>query len=204
MKGWSLIIFLVVCFDTSAQKFSSDEWHNGRIILTSNDTIVGKVRYNLESNTVIVNPARSKEQYAFNAQKLIYFDFTDALTGTFRQFIILPFDINNNNYEIPVFFEIVQEGQLSLLTRERIEKVVDNYSGYRSFSTDRLVQDYYFLKENGKIIKFDGKKRSLKYIFEPYYTEVREYIRERNLKLDRMTDLSRIVSYYNQLKLATE
>lgn len=200
IRYYLIFIFILVHVALLGQKFPHEEWHNGRVVLSSYDTIPGKIKYDLTNNVVQINPANTKELYAFSAHKLIYFDFTDALSDAFRQFVILPYDLKNNNYEIPVLLEIIREGPLSLFTRERIETEVDRFSSYRSFSRDRLVYDYYFLKENGDIISFDGKKRSLDTIFGSYTDEVKKFIKEEKLKLDRMTDLARIVAFYNQLK----
>ncbi|MGK7392661.1 MAG: hypothetical protein ACNS60_20065 [Candidatus Cyclobacteriaceae bacterium M2_1C_046] len=194
------IIFLLLIGPLAlvGQDFPHEEWHRGRIVLSSGDTIAGNLKYNFESNVVQLNPLNSKELYVFSAQKLIYFDFIDKLSKAFRQFIILPYDIKNNNYQIPVFFEIIRQGPLTLLTRERIEVVNDNFGPYRSYARERLVYDYYFLKENGNIVFFDGKKRSLNIIFGKHTAAIKDFIKEGNLKLDKMADLARIVTFYNQ------
>ena len=76
------------------------------------------------------------------------------------------------NYSVPVLFEIVIEGKLSLLLRERIvaESVSNNYfPSYYSYSmlprfqnnysyVNKVKYDYFLLQNNGQITKFSGKK----------------------------------------------
>lgn len=204
MKKTALtILFIVAALATQAQRFSQEVFHPGKVVLASNDTIVGHIQYNILTNVLQVVPKNrsGKDAVVFNSQQVLYFDFDDTtLKDMFRQFISIPFDINNNNYDTPVLFELLYQGRpMTVLSREWIEDKVYTQSAYRSFSREELVYKFYFLKGNGEIIEFDGKKRTLPRIFGSYTDAVENYIKQERLKLDRIGDVIKMTAYYNKL-----
>lgn len=203
MIKYLILTFLVVFFSFTsfAQRFSMEEWHDGRVILSEGDTIKGSINYDLKNNMIQLVPAGTKEAYALSAQSILYFDLIDKLTENYRQFVVLRYDINNNNYNVPVIFELLVEGELTLLAREKIELRTVNHPMYRAYSTRVIVYDYFFLQKNQKISLFSQKKRDLGQYVKPFEKQITEYIKDNNFQVDRMGDLARIVVYYNSLKL---
>lgn len=199
-KYFLVLVFFILQHTVTAQRFSKDEWHKGRVILTDGDTLSGRIKYDLQNNVIQLQLQNANENYAFSTHKIRTFEIIDNLIESYRRFVVLDYDLKNNNYKVPVFFEIIKEGNLTLLSRERLENYTESYNPYQTYTRLRLVYDYYFYDtKREKIILFDGKKRSLGPIFEPYSKEVKQYMKDDTLKPDKMADLARIVAYYNEL-----
>ncbi len=56
---------------------------------------------------------------AFNVNNLFFFEIYDETIRDYRQFYSLLYEVGYN-YNVPVLFEMMIEGKLSLLLRERI------------------------------------------------------------------------------------
>ena len=145
-----------------AQEFPSDFWHNGKLVLTSGDTLNGKLKYDLAKDLVQVEI--DNKIVTLGAQKTHYFEIFDVTTDSYRQFYSLPY-FTASGYKTPIFFEVVFEGRLTLLCREYQTKQTSHYNSYywtgNSYSRMVLAYEYYFLKSNGEFIYFTEKKRDL-------------------------------------------
>tara|TARA_Y100001980_G_C14146280_1_gene30808 strand:- start:86 stop:430 length:345 start_codon:yes stop_codon:yes gene_type:complete len=114
---------------------------------------------------------------------------------------------------VPVLFEMVIEGELSLLLREKIvaESVSNNYfPSYYSYSMipryqnnysyiNKIKYDYFFLNPKGKIYKFSGKKRELFQIMDKKSKEIKEYFNDKKINLKKMVDIVKVTNYYNKI-----
>jgi hypothetical protein len=117
----------------------------------------------------------------------------------YRKFFVLPYS-NASNYKSPFFFELLGEGDITLLSREFLEyKTVSN--AFYGASYARLVQtyQYYLLKDNGNIEDFRGNKNDLIGLMGTKGKVVDKYIKENRLDFDDKYDVARIVAYYNSL-----
>lgn len=196
---WLLGLWLVP-FSGYAQEFPFQVWHEGKIVLMSNDTLKGHIKYNLEGNVV---QYESKQQVkAFSSQQVLYFEIFDNIFETFRYFYSLPYYVQSN-YKTPILFEVLYEGPLTLLAREyTVEETVQHYSYYyrNHYSTrTRLAFDYFFLDMTGDIRKYTVKRSDLFEIMKKKEDEMRKFIKKNNLRIDRREDLVRAVAYYNSL-----
>ena len=198
-KYFLIFILLVASLQVAGQRFSMNEWHNGRVVVTEGDTIPGKLKYDFANNLVQLQAKGTNEVFALSAQKIVYLDFIDHLTKAFRQFYSLPYSLKRNNYDVPVLFEVSVQGPLTLLTRESIENRTYSYTPYRSYTSTVLVYSFFFLEENGEISHFDGRKKNLSNHIQPHEKEVFRYIKKNRLKTDEIFDLADIVIFYNNL-----
>jgi hypothetical protein len=203
-----VIGFLVSTF-ASAQEFPSEIWHNGKVVLLSEDTIVGQLKYDFQNDLVQVNIQNVLQTYG--ARKLLYFQLYDETIKTHRHFYALPYNVQPN-YKVPILFEALFEGKLSLLCREEIvTESMPNYNtypySYYSYpgnqyynqSRTRLKYTYYFLDQNGEIRMYNLKKNELMSFFPKYQQEVKQYIKKNKLEHDSIRDLVRLTAYYNAL-----
>ena len=203
-----LVLFLLIHLSVIAftQDFPSELWHNGKLVLLSEDTIIGKIKYDLQNDLVQINIRNVLQTYS--ARKILYFEIFDESIESYRHFYALPYNVQSN-YQIPLLFEVLYEGQLSLLCREEIvtESVPQyntypySYYGNNSYnqSRARLNYTYYFLDEKGGIKNYNMKKSELITFFKKRQQQVKQYIKKNNLKHDRMRDLVRVTAYYNAL-----
>jgi hypothetical protein len=117
----------------------------------------------------------------------------------YRQFFALPYS-SISGYKAPVFFELLEEGKMTLLSRESIEYRTYNSPYYMgSYTRLVLVYKYFFLDEKGNINEFTGNKSDLLEMMNRKSEEVEKYIKANRLKYDDKYDFAKIVAYYNSL-----
>ncbi len=201
IKQTLFLVFIISAFAVKAQEFPSEIWHKGMLVLVNEDTLVGKIKYNLDQELVQVES--DKKIYTFSGKKVFYFQIFDETVDSYREFYVLPYALVNQ-YETPIFFEVLVEGRLTLLCREKIiDKTVQDpnyinaYGSAISYSRKVLVYTYYFLDDKGIITKYSLKKKDLLKILAKRADKVDEYMRVNNLRADKRYDLSRIIAFYN-------
>jgi hypothetical protein len=194
------IAFVLVSFLANAQQqtWAFELWHEGKIILAEGDTLKGMVKYDMQQDLVQYTVLDRKAE-VFTARKVIFFEIFDETIHKYRRFFTLPF-ANSTGYRTPLFFELLEEGKMTLLARELL--VYKTYSSpYYLGSYQRLVLDhkYFFLKDDGTIEEFAGNKNDLLDLMGKRSDEVEKYMKTNRLRFDDKQDLSRIVAYYNSL-----
>ncbi len=178
------------------QNWPSERWYDGRVVLESGDTLRGLLKYDLQKD-LVQYAVKNDQPEAFTARKVLFFEIYDDNTHRYRRFFALPY-VSSPGYKAPIFFELLEEGKLTLLTREFLE-----YRFYNSMygSTGRYVLSYkyFFIKENGDIKEFDGNKVDLMSMMGNKSDEVDKFMRHNRLRLDDKDDFARVVDYYNSL-----
>ncbi len=204
--------FLTFCFSffiiisVHAQVFPSEVWHEGKAVLVNDDTLKGLIKYDIPGNTVQVK-MENEQVLAYSAQKLFYFEIYDEGIKSYRHFYALPYKVGEN-YSVPHVFEVLYEGKLTLLCRERVaqmerdRQIRGNSLAGTMPNDSRLILtfDFYFLEKDGTINLYEPKKRRLLSIMDRKYNEVKKYIKRNNLRYDHIRDLVRITAYYNALE----
>src|SRR5688572_280047 len=199
--GYFLSVFTLLFFlsvPVVAQQFPSDLWHEGKIILLEGDTLKGNIKYDLQQDLVQYGVADQRTT-AFSARKVLFFEIFDTSVRKYRQFFALPFT-TSSGYRAPVFFELLEEGKMTLLSRESVEYRTYSSPYYMgSYSRLVLVYKYYFLDEKGNIAEFTGNKNDLLNLMNKKSEEVEKYIKANKLRFDDKYDFAKIVAYYNSL-----
>ncbi len=192
------LVLVLVAAKAKAQEFPSDLWHHGMAVLVNEDTITGKVKYNLEKNLIQIES--QKKLYTYSSNRVFYFQIFDETIDSYREFYALPYALVNQ-YESPIFFEVLVEGKLTLLCREAIvSQAVNDNNPYRmslSYSRNVLIYTYYFLDDKGNITLYTKKKRDLLKALSRRANKIDEYMKTNRLRADKRHDLSRIISFYN-------
>lgn len=185
-----------------AQYFPSEYWHDGWLVSDENDTLRGEIKYDLPNDIVQV---RYRDRInTFSSRKIVYLEFYDKTTENYRQFYSLPYAVNYD-YKVPMLFELLYEGELSLLTREAVIQetvpAVQSYSlsGYNQ-TRQRLDYSFYFLDKKGNIRLYNGKKPELQDAMRDRWSEVKSFMKKNRLSPDKIRDLVRIVAFYNSVK----
>ena len=193
-----ILIVLISAGSVSAQQWPFEYWHEGKIVLETGDTLKGLVKYDLQQDLVQFNDRQEKIE-AFTARKVLYFEIFDVSVNRYRDFYTLPYAASGS-YRTPVFFELLSEGKMTLLTRESLEyRTFSSPYYYGSFTRLMLVYKYFLLEENGNIREFTGKKGELLNLMGNKADQVDRYIRSNRLKIEDRYDFAKIVSYYNSL-----
>jgi hypothetical protein len=202
-------MIVVLGFSAKAQssQFPSQIWHKGQIVTVNGQVYQGMVKYDLENNVVQL---QDQSIDTFGASNVSHFEIFDETYGGIRTFFTLPYALTGD-YETPVFFEILTEGdEIVLLCREHI--VLDNRGmgmygpmamnplwGPQTGGVYKLAFNYYFILE-GKIQKYSLKKKELLDILGDRSDEIDLFMRKNRLSHDKRGDLLRITAYYNQIK----
>ena len=200
MRNLVSCIFLFCSVAVFSQRFSSEVFHEGFLVTSDRDTVKGNLKYDLEANILtVIDKGRTK---SFSSHKVFYFEIFDKVLNNYRQFYSIPYTVNVG-YKIPVFFELVYEGKLSLMTREHlITQTVNNTSAYwGGGAANQLVLKYsfYFMDNEGKITYFTGKKKDLLLFMSKKQSDVKKFIKDNRLDTDEMADLVRITAFYNSI-----
>ncbi|MFT6867671.1 MAG: hypothetical protein ACJA08_002515 [Cyclobacteriaceae bacterium] len=192
----SLLLFAIVC---RAQNFSSEVWHDGYAVTVEQDTIRGFIKYDMVSNIILVS--RNNVVQSFSSHKVFYVQIFDKLVENYRQFYSIPYSVNFD-YEVPILFEVLYEGPLSLLSREAITtETVNSASGLygNSFMREVVNYSYYFLDKQGKIDFFSGRKADLLEIMAKKQSQITNFIKKNKMDTGNIRDLIRITAFYNSL-----
>jgi len=193
----SAFLLFVLSLSAKAQQFPSDLWHDGKIVLLEGDTLRGSIKYDLQQDVIQFNS--NQQITAYSARKILFFEIFDNSERRYRQFFALPFS-SIAGYKAPVFFELLEEGKMTLLSRESIEYRTYNSPYYMgSYTRLVLVYKYFFLDEKGNINEFTGNKNDLLELMNKKSDEVEKYIKANRLKYDDKYDFAKIVAYYNSL-----
>ncbi len=199
-----LFIFLVLLFgeNSFAQEFSRDYWHNGEVDLFSGDTFKGKLKYDLEKDNIVIQTEEGVIK-SFSSQKVQGFQFFDALLRLPRYFHTLPFE-KRISYSSPVFFELLSEGELNLLNREKITQRSIYYPSFAGGWTSTvfvLEDDYYILdQKTEKVMAFDPNTQDISQFMTSKRTEVQDFIRNNRIRTNEKMGLIRVFEFYNQKK----
>lgn len=195
--GLLLVLLLAVSITTPAQKSPFDTWHEGKIVLTSADTLTGLVRYDLRQDLVHFTDRRNNAVYT--AQKVLFFEIFDVSLTGYRTFFALPYS-TATGYRTPVFFELLEDGKLTLLSREYFEeRRYHSPHMMGSYSVQVVVDRFYFFTERGEVEEFSGNRNDLFRRMGSRSSDVEEFVRQNRLRLDEKPDLRRAVAFYNSL-----
>lgn len=206
MKRIVALLFITLTIGAHAQirsaagrQWPMELWHDGKIVLLDGDTLKGKVKYDLQQETVQFNTSDQRIE-AFSARKVLFFEIFDITVNRYRQFFALPFSATSS-YRVPTFFELLEEGKLTLLSREALEYRTTTSSSYYggTYTTIQMVYSYFFLDESGDIKQFIGNKNDLLDLMGPKADAVEKYMRANRLSYDDKYDFAKIITYYNSL-----
>jgi hypothetical protein len=202
VKGYSTFLYTVglilICTFSYAQKWPFELWHEGKVILMEGDTLKGMIKYDLQQDLVQYSYKNGKPE-VYTARKVLFFEIFDVTVNKYRQFFALPYAASSS-YKAPIFFELLEEGKMTLLAREFLEyKTYNSPYYFGSYSKLVLSYKYFFLKEDGSISEFIGNKNDLLNMMNTKADEIEKYIKTNRLKFDNKRDLAKIVAYYNSL-----
>jgi hypothetical protein len=202
LRGKLLIILLIVvspCLELHGQQqqFPSDFWHQGKLVLEGGDTLRGQIKYNLQNDLVQLQVNGRLE--TFTPRKAVFFEIFDQSVRKYRQFYSLPY-AGDLQYKTPVFFELMEEGKMTLLCRENLEyKTYSSGYYYGSYTRLVLVNHFFFLKEDGSITRFSGNKNDLLDLMGDKSEQVKRFIKANKIGMDNKYGFAAAVEYYNSL-----
>lgn len=198
MRSVFFVCLLVFGWVATAQ-FSKDVWHEGYLVTVDEDTIRGELKYDQDAN--VVQLIRNNVVKTFSSHTIFYFEIFDKIVQNYRQFYSIPYNVRYD-YQIPILFELLYEGPLSLLARETIvHETINTNSAYwgTGVMRDRVAYTFYFLDKNGKMQEYNGKKPDLLHIMAKKSTQVKSFIKKNRLNITETRDIIRITAFYNSI-----
>jgi hypothetical protein len=202
----ALLLGLFWAGQAMSQTFSKDVWHDGEIELFSGETLRGKLKYDLETNSLQVTLDGGLKSYSsFQVES---FQFYDAVVKAPRSFYTLPYE-RSADYQSPVFFELLADGDaLSLLTRENIVQRMTAPVGMWGWGMRPMgmsvpvVEDVFFVldKDKEKVVKLAEAKDGLLGFMVGHTEEMEHYIKKNRLQLNQREGLVLAINHYNSLK----
>ena len=184
-------------------------------VLTTGDTIKGKIKYNLQEEVIQIE---NKDKVAtFNAAQLTYFEVKPDRLREERVFYSIPLR-NKAGYFQPRFYELMSQGEVSLLGREYIAVVTQagNTSFIRpmnssfasivmsSANTRKFMAYKLFLANSkGDVIPLGETVKSTVNAFGNNKGNLRKFIKEQEMTLLNVFDFVKLVKYYNQLSASS-
>lgn len=198
MKPVVLIILLTLALQNAfTQHFPSDMWHEGKLVLVSEETLAGKIKYDQIKGIVQIEVG--EKILTYSAKSIFHFEIFDISSESYREFYVLPYGLVTS-YKIPVIFEVLVEGNLTLLSREYIvTKNIQDAFSIGSYSREVLIYDYFFLDKQGGITKYTMKKKDLYNELYKREKQVVEFMKMNKLHHDKRNDLVRVIAFYNAL-----
>lgn len=195
--------FFVISNSVHAQ-WAFELWHEGRVVLETGDTLRGQVKYDLQQDLIQFQNKKETVE-ALTARKVVFCEIFDKTVGQYRQFYSIPYS-TTSGYKTPVFFELIGEGKLTVLCRERLESQTSSSPYYygSTYSRTVLVNKYYLLKENMEITEMSTRKADFLHLLGKHAEDMNDYMKDNKLKLDDKQDLIKIVNYYNSLFKTTK
>lgn len=65
MRRFCFIVLSILIFsNANSQEFPSEMWHNGKVVLLSEDTITGQLKYDFQNDLVQVNVQNILQTYS--------------------------------------------------------------------------------------------------------------------------------------------
>ena len=208
IRSSAIVFFLFASINSIlAQKLPPNVFHQGYVVRNEGDTIRGKLKYDFESNLIQIKLIDGRT-ISLSSQQILNLGFQDEFFNRVRTFYSIPYALSSN-IENPIFFEILSEGPITLMTREYIVMQSNNnynspfYRGntaYRMGSDEVLTYDYFFLTKKGEIIEYQKKKKQFLEIFSKHAEEIKKLVKKENMRYDRQGDLVSLTNYYNKLE----
>ena len=197
---FALSLFVVISINTNAS--SDREWNEGVVVLDSREVIRGEV--NLSQKFDVLRVKHEGKIKSFPAGKIRQVSILDEDLDALRRYISLDRSGENKSYQ--QFYEVVIQGHIQLLAREKqykssIEMKTTRFFNKLTPSQQQVVEDQDFFFYDGKtLIPMDKFRKRVLPAFEKYFeSEIQTYIKEEKLNKNAPIDQVKITKYFNQL-----
>lgn len=209
-----IVLFLAItsALQVEAQEFPSQQWHPGAVHLTNDTYVTGQIKYDLEHDAVQVQVLGKTKTYS--SQQVASFKIRPKRQKSSRHFFTLPY-VNKTGYKSPRFFEVVVEGKATLLAREYTTTVSARNNTLRQnrriglndpsnrnlggYTRTVLAHRLYIVNLDGKIHELTGRKKDLFYVLEGHNDDLKKFIKDERIRIDKVNDMARLVGHYNAI-----
>lgn len=172
----------------------SDTWIPGVAKVTNGKVIKGlKYRYNVYRNQLYfqsdneiykISTPDSIDQVEFDGKKFVY-QKSDPLLGNKR------------------FLEVAVDGKAKLFINYYTEILPPNYNkalGSGSVNETIIIKKSFLIKVEGLLVVLDKKGKQFSVVFADKKPEITAFLKQENISCKEITDVEKVVNYYNSLK----
>jgi hypothetical protein len=200
-----------------AQQLDVQEWPNGQVILATGDTLYGSVVYH-QTEEVIRLIRQDGTNQAFTPVGVRSFTVTDDRSQYQKVFRSYFWNRGNDisDYQVPAFFEVLQEGPYTLVKREGISfrnqspsamyagygRYYDPYGTgyYPGYRSQPVIVDILFLyTPHQKIQALRNLRRDLEELYGNKSGAMKQFIKTHHLSYNDTGDVMKMIRYFNSL-----
>lgn len=216
MKYLILFFLISLSITTWAQRFPSEEWYVGEATLSNGEEVTGQIKYDLELEAIQVEINGKLNTY--NASQVVFFSIKPNEQRPKRLFYSLPFR-NETGYARPKFFEVITQGEVSLIAREYIATRTQGvqrrpwigatrydplFNPDPRWNTTPTVREFlayklFIVTPEGKITELGDSKKEVIRAFDRNHNDLKKYIKQEKLRMESIADVSMLVQYYNKI-----
>jgi hypothetical protein len=222
-RSWALvfliIIFQVLPVTVKSQDLGVQQWREGKVVLTTGDTLAGGVVYHQKGELLQVELAdgATKTYSPVNVASFTVFNEQTRRFQTFRSYRWSRRG-DYSTFKTPAFFEVIAEGKYTLVEREALairnqdpvpryssagryyEAQPDNTMRFNgSFSQMVAVKQFYVLTPENEIVALRNPKKDLPDLFQDKAGAMQAFMKNRNLSYHNSTDLIPVIRHFNKL-----
>ncbi len=171
----------------------------GEVDLKNGQTLKGVLDYDLKNNSLqIVLDNKIK---GYDITSVESFQAFDKITHKTKFFFSLPYQVNHGFYR-DLIFELLTEGKLTLFSRQiPTEEYRSVYNGGRYVWANITVlkENYFFISDDSEMTACDNSLKDLMKFMADKEKEMQEFYKKNRLKLEKRTDMIKIVNHYNSI-----
>lgn len=196
--AFTVFTLLLFSFTTKAYE-NYGLWCNGSLTLDNGEVIEGEINYDLKFEVVQVRDNGIIR--AFTAEGVSEFTIFDPASYRQRDFVSIHHELNSG-YERKAFFEVIEDGQITLLRKSeyiRRPRVMESYRASHVYLNTVCKHHYYAIKNNDEILEISNFKAEILPWMSQYEREVNNYIKRGKVKLRDIQQQLQVVGFYNQL-----
>jgi hypothetical protein len=184
--------------------YLDSKWNKSTLMLYKNEEILTDqwLRYNISSNQFEIYTPENDKVRTIPGLRVKNLVWVDSLHSVPRIFIN-GMDLKENGSPISGFYEVLVDGELSLVRRTIATVKKSNYNTALMIGNKddeiKKKDNYYYILDDQVIEVPRTQKKLLKLFEEDKQEEVAQYMEENNPNLKEVSGLYRVFSYYNSL-----
>lgn len=179
------ILVLSFILFASLQAFA-DEWFTGAIYLRNDVVLRGKIAIKPEYDVVLFKVGQGDETTLYPAHKIEFFEINDPIEKSTRTFASL--HIGDGPKSFYQFYEVIVDGTVSVFRRQ--------HTMWYSIHLDVVDYDYFILFED-QLYGYNRFKKKIYPHLKSKVTTLNQFVKDKNLSLSRLNDITEIISHYN-------
>ena len=177
------------------------QWRRSIILLYENNRILEGYPLRYDINTDELDVKTKSGVKVLSGRNVKSFSWLDSI-GNKPHFYINAKEYKSNGATLTGFFEVLEDGKMSLLKRTTISIKAADYNVQLSMGSrdDKILKKvvYYYLRDN-QIIEVPGNKKKFLTIFNDKAGVIEKYLRTGALSLKKEEDLMQIFNHFNSL-----